>query len=142
MTFESKSFEINHVKFYDRDLFNKMKSIECKISDVFNLYEDTLDVNKNLKIEIEKIIKERLNVIENLLNEIKNHSLIYEDDSDEYYRGQVFDEVSSVLGKIFEQELENDNALGLPFKEYNLFYWNMNKIIEKFFKKMENMIGL
>ena len=142
MTFESKSFEINDVKFYDRDLFNKMKSIECKITDVFNLYEDTLDVNKNLKIEIEKIIKERLNVIENLLNEIKNHSLIYEDDSDEYYRGQVFDEVSSVLGKIFEQELENDNALGLPFKEYNLFYWNMNKIIEKFFKKMENMIGL
>ena len=141
MTFESKSFEINHVKFYDRDLFNKMKSIECKISDVFNLYEDTLDVNKNLKIEIEKIIKERLNVIENLLNEIKNHSLIYEDDSDEYYRGQVFDEVSSVLGKIFEQELENDNALGLPFKEYNLFYWNMNKI-ENFFKKMENMIEL
>ena len=142
MTFESKSFEINHVKFYDRDLFNKMKSIESKISDVFNLYEDTFDVNKDLKIEIEKIIKERLNVIENLLNEIKNHSLIYEDDSDEYYRGQVFDEVSSVLGKIFEQELENDNALGLPFKEYNLFYWNMNKIIEKFFKKMENMIGL
>ena len=142
MTFESKSFEINHVKFYDRDLFNKMKSIECKISDVFNLYEDTFDINKDLELEIEKIIKERLNVIENLLNEIKNHSLIYEDDSDEYYRGQVFDEVSSVLGKIFEQELENDNALGLPFKEYNLFYWNMNKIIEKFFKKMENMIGL
>ena len=142
MTFESKSFEINHVKFYDRDLFNKMKSIEFKISDVFNLYEDTFDINKDLELEIEKIIKERLNVIENLLNEIKNHSLIYEDDSDEYYRGQVFDKVSSVLGKIFEQELENDNALGLPFKEYNLFYWNMKKIIKIFFKKMENMIEL
>ena len=142
MTFESKSFEINHVKFYDRDLFNKMKSIECKISDVFNLYEDTFDVNKDLKIEIEKIIKERLNVIENLLNEIKNHSLIYEDDSDEYYRGQVFDEVSSVLGKIFEQELENDNALGLPFKEYSYFYWKLDKIIGKFYKKMENVIQL
>ena len=129
MTFESKSFEINDVKFYDRDLFNKMKSIEGKISDVFNLYDNTLrHAKKNFEIETERIIKVRLNVIQDSLNRIDDYSLLYEDDSDEYYRDQVFDKAASVLRKIEEQELENDHALGLPFKEYSFFYWKLDKI--------------
>ena len=50
MTFESKSFEIDDVKFYDSDLFNKMALIEGRISDVFNLYVDTLSNAKKIKI--------------------------------------------------------------------------------------------
>ena len=145
MTFESKSFEIDDVKFYDSDLFNKMALIEGRISDVFNLYVDTLSnakKNKNLEIEIERNIKERLNVIQNFLITIDDYSLLYEDDSDEYNRDQVFDKAAFVSRKISEQKLENDNVLGLPFKEYSLFYWRINKILEKFYKKMENVIQL
>ena len=125
-------FEVKNVKFYDDgDLYFKMKMIEEQINELHFMY-----VNKI------KYIKERFNFIQDDLNEIDDYSLLYEDDSDEYNRDQVFDKAASISKKIFEQKLENDNALGLPFKEYNFFYWKMNKILEKFYKKMENMIQL
>ena len=111
-----------------------MKMIEKKISKVHNLY-----LNKLIH---ENKIKEKLNDIQDSLNKIDDYSLLYEDDSDEYYRDQVFDKAASVLRKIEEQELENDHALGLPFKEYSFFYWKMNKLLQKFYKKMENMVQL
>ena len=125
-------YEIKNVKFYDDgNLYHKMKTIEEHIYAINYFYENKI-----------KGFEERINYVQNLLNEIDNHSLIYEDDSDEYYRDQVFDEVASVSRKIKEEKLNNDNALGLPFKEYNHFYWRMKKIIKKFYKKMENVVEL
>ena len=109
-----------------------MKMIEKKISKVHNLY-----LNKLIH---ENKIKEKLNDIQDSLNKIDDYSLLYEDDSDEYYRDQVFDKACYVFRIIEEQRLENDNALGVPFKKISLFYWKMNKILEKFYKKMENVI--
>ena len=111
-----------------------MKMIEKKISKVHNLY-----LNKLIH---ENKIKEKLNDIQDSLNKIDDYSLLYEDDSDEYYRDQVFDKASYVYRIIEEQRLENENILGLPFKQYNFFYWKLDKILEKFYKKMKNMIEL
>ena len=93
---------------------------------------------KKMKIRVEK----RLSYIQENLSTIDNHSLVYEDSSDEYYRDLVFDQADTVSRKIFEQKLENDNALGVSFKEYNFFYWKLDKILDKFYRKMKNMIEL
>ena len=98
--------------------------------------------NENKGKEIERKIKERLNLIQHNLNTIDDYSLVFEDDSDGYFLDQIFDETSYVSRKIFEQKLENYHALGLPFKEYSFFYWKLDKILKKFYNKMENVIQL
>ena len=108
----TENFEIKNVLFYDDGyLYSNMKMIEKQINKVHNMY-----VNK---LKDENKIKEKINDIQDSLNRIDDYSLLYEDDSDEYNRDQVFDKAAFVSRKISEQKLENDNALGLPFKEYN-----------------------
>ena len=156
MSFETKlcdktmkeSFEIKNVKFYcDRDLYEEMKMVEEFIYNIYfdikkytKKYIQAKDENKIRKMKIR--VEKRLSYIQENLSTIDNHSLVYEDSSDEYYRDLVFDQADTVSRKIFEQKLENDNALGLPFKEYSFFYWKLDKILETFYNKMKNMIEL
>ena len=103
-------------------------------------YENKKSENKIS--EMENLIKKELSDIQHNLSTVDNYSLVYEDESDEYNRDLVFDDAATVSREIELQKLKNDNHSDLPFKETNYFYWKLDKILCKFYKKMENEIEL